>query len=475
VAQEAVAVKLKTTLILLAVFAGLLGFVLIFESRSKARQTAKDNETKLVDLAATDVERIELNTGVETISFKKDEKGEWLITAPVAAAAEASEVNRLAEDLSSLKFDRVVEEEAADPTKYEIPKKEITLWYKGRTEPVKVLIGMENPIDSSLFAMRGGEKRVVLLSSYLKSGFDKTTLDFRQKDVFKFEPEDVVSVRLKFKDVSWEALKKDGVWRLEKPVAALADKSRIEDVLRLLSGLKAKEFVSEKKQETEVAGFGLADPEYSVSLSLPARSQDVTFAIHKQDDKYYATTSLSTKIILADAVSLAELEKKPDEMREKSVVVFNSWDAQKLRLATGALDLTVAKDAEGIWRFEDAGKAEADRSKVESLIRRLESLEATEFIDSPAGLAEYGLVQPQAEIGIWTKQNDKDTEVRVLVGIEDAVMKQVVVRNPDLNFLFRVDSSFLADLPKEAKDWQPAPPEEKKPEVDKGSAEGGKR
>jgi len=212
-----------------------------------------------------------------------------------------------------------------------------------------------------------------------------------------------------------------------------------------------------------------------VSLSLPARSQDVTFAIHKQDDKYYATTSLSTKIILADAVSLAELEKKPDEMREKSVIVFNSWDAQKLRLTKGALDLTVAKDAEGIWHFEDAGKAEADRSKVESLIRRVESLEAAEFIDMPAGLAEYGLAQPQAEIGIWTKQNEKDTEVRVLVGSEDTARKQVVVRNPDLKYLFRVDSSFLADLPKEAKDWQPAPPEEKKPEADKGSAEGGER
>ena len=49
-----------------------------------------------------------------------------------------------------------------------------------------------------------------------------------------------------------------------------------------------------------------------------------------------------------------------------------------------------------------------------------------------------------------------------------------MVRNPGWNYLFRVDSSFLADLPKEAKDWQPAPPEEKKPEEEKGSAEGGK-
>ena len=467
--------KFKTTLILLAVFGVLLAFVLVFESKSKARQASKEKEAKLVDLAAADIEKIALNNGSETISFKKDEKGEWLITSPVEAPAEASEVNRLAEDFSSLKFDRVVETDAADPKKYEIPRKEVSLWYKGRTDPVRVLIGMENPIDNSLFAQREGEKRVVLLGSFLKSELDKKTLDFRQKDVFRFEPADVVSIRLKAGDATWDALKKDGEWRLEKPVAALATKSRVEDVLRFLSGLKAKEFVSEKKQDAEVAQFGLKDPEYVVSLSLPARNQDVTFALHKQDEKIYATTSLSTKIILADTTSVADLEKKADEIREKKVAAFNSWDAQKLRLTKGGLSLTVAKDAEDKWHFQDGNKAEADRSKVESLIRRVESLEAAEFIDSPAALAEYGLDKPQTEIGIWTKENEKDKESRVFVGTEDAAKKQVVVRNPSLNYLFRVDSSFLADLPKDAKDWLPAPPEDKKPAGAESPAPGEKK
>ncbi len=467
--------KLKTTLILLAVFGALLAFVLVFESRSKAHQAVKEKEAKLVDLPAADVERLELNNGSETIAFKKDEKGEWLISSPVEAPAEGSEVNRLVEDFSALKFDRVVEAEAADPKKYEIPRKEVALWYKGKPEPVRVLIGMENPIDSSLFAQREGEKRVVLLGSFLKSELDKKVLDFRQKDVFKFEPADAASIRLKAGEVTWEAAKKDGQWRLEKPVAALANTTRVEDVLRLLSGLKAKEFVSEKKQEAEIAQFGLKDPEYAVSLSLPARNQDVTFALHKQDDKIYATTSLSNKIILADTASLADLEKKPDEIREKKVAAFNSWDAQKLQLTRAGLGLTVAKDAEGAWHFDGGSKAEADRSKIESLIRRVESLEAADFIDAPAGLAEYGLDKPQAEIAVWTKENDKDKEFRILVGTEDAVKKQVVVRNPALDYLFRVDSSFLTELPKDAKDWQPAPPEEKKPADTESSVPGEKK
>jgi hypothetical protein len=460
--------KLKTTLLLMAVFAGLLAFVLLFESKSKGRQAAAEKEKKLVDLAAADVERLDLNNGVETIAFKKDDKGRWLITSPVEAPGDETEVNRLAEDFSSLKFDRVVEPRAADPKKYEIPKKEVTLWFKGRPDPVKILIGMENPIDSSLFAMREGDPRVVLLASFLKSELDKKTLDFREKDIFKFETGDVASIRLKAKDVTWEAVKKDGDWYLEKPVAALAKKTRIEDVLRALSGLKAKEFVSEKKQESEVEHYGLKDPEYFISLSLPSKSQDVTFSLHKQDDKTYATTSLSTKIILADTASLADIEKKPDELREKQVVVFNSWDAQKLRLSRGGLSLAAAKDAEGNWHFEGGKKEAADRSKVETFVRKIESLEAVEFIDAPGALANYGLAQPQAEVSIWTKDGEKEKEFRLLVGSQDAAKKQVVVRNPNLSYLFRVDSSFLGDFPKEVKDWLVSPPEEKKPQPGQG-------
>lgn len=453
--------RLKTTIILLAVFAGLLAFVLLFESKSKARQAAREKETKLVDLAAADVEKITLNNGVETVSLKRDDKGGWLISEPVDAQADATEVNRLAEDFSSLKFDRVVEEAAADPKKYEIPKKEVTLWYKGKPEPVKILVGMENPIDNSLFAMREGDKRVVLLPSLLKSDFDKKTLELRRKDIFAFEPEDVAAIRLKAKDVAWEAVKREGEWRFEKPVASLAKKSRIEDVLRALAGLKAKEFVSEKKQDAEVVRFGLKEPEYEISLSLPAKNQDITFFLHRQDDKTYATTSLSTKIIDADAAGLADIEKKVDDLREKQVIVFNSWDAQKLRLTKAGLTFTVAKDAQGNWLFEGGKKQEADRSRVETFIRKIESLEAAEFIDSPSALADYGLNQPQAEITVWSRENEKDKESRLLVGREDPAKKQVVVRNPGLSYLFRVDSSFLADFPKDVKDWLPAPPETK--------------
>jgi Domain of unknown function (DUF4340) len=454
--------KFKTTLILLVAFAVLLAGVLLFESRSKARKETEEKSKKIIDLASADVEKISLKNESGTMIFKKDDKGNWLIVEPLEAQADSGEVSRLAEEFSSLKYERLVEAEGGDPAKYEIPKKEITLWYKGKPQPVKLLIGMENPLDNTLFAKREDDKRIVLLAGYLKSSLEKKTFDFRQKDIFNFEPENVGAIRLKAKDVSWQALKKEADWFLESPVRALAKKTAVEDVLRSLSNLRAKEFLSEQKGEAEIARFGLEDPEYAVTLSLPAKNQEIHFSLHKQDDTLYATSSLSTKIVSAETQVLTDIEKKAEDLREKQVVVFNSWEADKVAVKRGDSTLTVSKNKDGKWLFEGAGQEEADGSRVETFIRKIESLEAAEFIDSPADLQTYGLAPPQAEVAVRTKEGEIEKEFRILIGTEDPAKKQVVLKNPKLDYLFRVDASFLSEFPKEPKDWKPAKPEENK-------------
>ncbi|MEW5902670.1 MAG: DUF4340 domain-containing protein, partial [Acidobacteriota bacterium] len=182
------------------------------------------------------------------------------------------------------------------------------------------------------------------------------------------------------------------------------------------------------------------------------------------DETIYATTSISPKIITAEAQVLTDLEKKIEDLREKQVVVFNSWEAQKIQIQKSGLTIVLAKDKEDQWRFEDEAKEEADRSKVETFIRQVENLEAAEFIDSPVNLQDFGLAPPQAQITVWVKDGETEKEFQVLVGAEEAAKKQVVLKNPKLPYLFRVDSTFLGQMPKEARDWKPAPPEEKKEE-----------
>jgi hypothetical protein len=202
-------VKLKNTIILFAVFLVLLATVLLFESKGLKNQEKKEKEAKLVDVAVADILKITLKNESGAMTFQKDGKGGWLITEPLEVQADGMEVDGLAESFAGLRIERVVEAEPKDVKTYEIPKREVTLWVKGKDLPVKVLIGMENPIDNTLFAKREDEKQVVLLSSSLKTSLDKKFFDFRGKDIFKFETADVREIKVRAGDAAWAASKKD--------------------------------------------------------------------------------------------------------------------------------------------------------------------------------------------------------------------------------------------------------------------------
>jgi len=452
--------KFRTTIILFAIFAVLLAFVLLFEFKGKSE---KKIEEKLVNLSSDDVQKITFQREDGTISFKKDEKGEWFITEPLQAKADNYEVNRLTGDFSDIKIERVVEEVPKDISKYNIPQKEITLWYKGKDQPVKILVGMENPLDNTLFTKRADEQRVVLIPSHLKNLLEKNVLDFRQKDIFKFETDRVSSIKLRAKDISWEAEKKEDNWFFKHPVKALAEKSKITALLSSLSNLKAKDFISEEKNQDELKKHGFEDAEYEITLSMPVTSKEVKFSLHKREENLYATTSLSPKIISVEDSVLADLKKKAEELREKEVLDFYSWEASKLHLKKENLEITVLKGKEDTWHFESPEKHEADGDKIKDFMRKIESLEAVEFIDPPFTLKDYGLDKPRAEITVWTKEDDseKSNEFKVLVGSEDKEAKNVIVKNTKLDYLFKVSSDFLESIPKEIKDWKVEKEEEK--------------
>ena len=171
-------------------------------------------------------------------------------------------------------------------------------------------------------------------------------------------------------------------------------------------------------------------------------------------------SSRSDKIVAVEGAILADLDKKPDEYREKKVAVFDSWEADRVAVTAGGLSLAAVKEKVGEvekWFLESGDKTEADGSKIETFIRKVEGLEAAEFIDAPGALADHGLERPAAEVRIRTRDYEgKVREFTILVGSEDKDGKQVTVKNAALDYLFRVDASFLRDIPKDAGDWKAA-------------------
>ena len=203
---------------------------------------------------------------------------------------------------------------------------------------------------------------------------------------------------------------------------------------------------------------------------MPAADREILFRLHAKGEASYATSSLSTKIITFEGTLLADLGREVNELREKKVADFYAWNAVRVALKRDGVEIAAAKtkvDEAEKWIFEDQAGGEADRTKIEDFIRKIESLEAASFIDDPAPPASYGL-DPGAEISIRTKDyQDQEAEIVLLVGREDQGRKLVPVKTPGLDYLFLVDPAFLQDWPAAREDWAAATPETKESQTDK--------
>lgn len=440
--------KFRTTLYLFIAFVVLLSFFILSESVFKK----EEREDKLVDRSSEDVTEIILARGEETIHFVKENKDNWLIKEPITAAADRYEVNRLADDFSSLKLERVVEKMPTDLKKYGLPNQEVTLKFKDNTE-VKIEIGEENPLDNTLFAKRSDEERVVLLPSFIKTTLDKKLIDFRKKDIFSFETDEVREIEVEGPQAKWQAEKKDDEWWLTSPLHSLAESSKISNILYSLSSLKAKEFLSEDKKEEELRKYGLANPQYKIHLHFPQKEQEFTVYLTKQDDTLYATSTATSKIISAEDTIISDLEKKIEELREKEIAVFYTWEVKGLKLKRKNLDISLKKNEDNDWIFEPSGE-KADNEKVENFIREVESLEAETFIDPPFKLKEYGLESPQTELTLLIEEGENKTkEITIQVGQVKEKEKLAYLHNTRLDYLFEVKADFLEKLPLKKEDW----------------------
>ncbi|UCE41685.1 MAG: DUF4340 domain-containing protein [Candidatus Aminicenantes bacterium] len=455
--------RFKSTLILLSIFILLFVAVYFFEFRN---QGEKNTDDMLVSIDSEDVEKMIFRDLGQTIQFQREEE-EWLITNPIKARADKYEVNRMADDFSSLRIERVVEAEPSDLEKYGIPQREIELFIKGQDSPLNILIGMENPLDNTFFAKRADETKVVLIPSSLKTLLEKKVFDFRQKDIFKFDSDQAKSVKLRAQEVQWEAEKVEDDWFLRKPVNALAQNSKINDILNALSNLKASAFVSEQKQEEEIKDYGLDKPDYEVMITFPVENREVHFFIHEKDDKVHATSSVSSKILQVEDPILSDLKKEPSDLRDKEVANFFTWEVKKLQINKGLTTLILTKDEEENWHFEKPELQEANKEKIQSFLRKLEALESEEFVDPPLNLVDIGLDVPQAEIKIWTGgEEETPEEVIILIGAEDKDSKKLFVKNDRFQYVFKVDSAFLEEFPEQAENWKSTPETEKIEEKD---------
>src|SRR5215831_16203100 len=180
---------LWSTLALIVVLAGLGAYIYFVLNKQSDSPTASTKEKVFASLQADKIEEMKVTSSAGDATAVKKENGGWQIVQPAAAKADDNEVNGITSALSSIEVNRVIDENPANLNDYGLsnPRIEVDFKASGDKDYKKLFIGEKTPTGGNMFAMRGGEKKVIAIPAFQESTFDKKTFDLRDKTVIKFD------------------------------------------------------------------------------------------------------------------------------------------------------------------------------------------------------------------------------------------------------------------------------------------------
>jgi len=439
-------VKLNGLLVAVLVLAATTGGI-YWTNKHKAEEAKKPaasstDTAKVISIPEDQFKEISISKkdAEPTVVEKSGDK--WALKLPKPMAADQDAVTGMVTALASLNADRVVEEKPADLAPFGLtsPKGEVAITKKdGKT--VKLELGDDSPVGTGVFAKLEGDSRVFVIPTYVKSNFDKTAKDLRDKRLLTFNSDKLTSVQLQAKGPAVEFGKNaQNEWTIVKPVPMRADGSQIDDLIRKLKDAKMDTSVSDEDAKKAAAAFAAAPKVAGVTVTDNSGSQ--ILEIHKDKDKNYYARSSVVEGVYKVASDLGDaLDKSSDDFRNKKLFDFGFTDPSKVQLQNATYQKTGEK-----WM---SGSTEMDSISIQGLVDKLRELSASKFGVKPGGTPVF-----EATVTANDAKNSPRTEKVTITKDGD---KYLAIRSGEPG-VYEIDSKAFEDLQKAATGIKPAAP-----------------
>jgi len=236
----------------------------------------------------------------------------------------------------------------------------------------------------------------------------------RSEKALPFELEHVkkISIIKKGNTISLKRSGKDE-WEMTKPLQAKGDSAEVTTFLSFLNNLNFVRVVEALPKDLSI--FGLDTPYLKVILSM---KNGVTMGLrvgdnHPMGNKVYLAR-LNEKQVLTASISKSSLDRKPYDLRDKTILSFKTPQIKKLKLIRSGKTLALEKIGES-WQLLD-GKitAKGDKSKIEKLLKTIRTAHVEQFIERPKDPTPIEFKNPQ--ITLMLTESETSTPLTLLVG-----------------------------------------------------------
>lgn len=288
------------------------------------RTTLELRDRSVLEFTGPDVTSLTVEQSEGALRFSKAE-GDWRIADPLDVRADFGLVEGMVGRLGSAEMISIASdsagEEDLEPFGLDAPRLTTTLEVDGDTHTL--LVGDENP-ESTVYARDASRAMVFTIDAALVDDLARDAETYRQKDLFDFRPFNATALAIERggRTIRFEkgpaetpdaggADDEDGqddqapgpveeeVWRQVEPEPGEVERTAMDELLRVLSNLRAESFADSR------AGTGLDAPAATVTVTFGDNQQE-RIVLGRTDDAAHAAHGEEPGAAVLDAATVDE-------------------------------------------------------------------------------------------------------------------------------------------------------------------------
>ncbi|PYK06192.1 MAG: hypothetical protein DME67_03360 [Verrucomicrobia bacterium] len=237
------------------------------------------------------------------------------------------------------------------------------------------------------------------------------------QNVVNFDRNKVDGIVIKNGDQQIEIRRRESKWRLETPIKDQADGALVDNLLSDLETwekegtIPAKDIEADKSKLTE---YGLNNPKLKLKLVGRDKPPEIWFGKDAAlEGRMYVRLQNSKETFLAKQSIRKDIDKKPEEFRDRKLTDLTTAQVRRITLKTPAGEMELEKKGDH-WDILKPLRARADDQKVGDLIAQITTARIQQFVaDDRGDLRPYGLAEPRGSITLFDQAENKDQKVEI--------------------------------------------------------------
>jgi len=237
------------------------------------------------------------------------------------------------------------------------------------------------------------------------------------KNMVNFDRSKIDGIIIQNGDQKIEIRRRDNKWRLETPIKDQADSALVESLLSDLENwqkdgtIPAKEIDADK---SKLAEYGLNNPKLKLKLLGRDRPPEILFGKDAaMENRMYVRFQNSKETFVAGQSVKKDIDKKPEEFRDKKLTDLSTAEVRRVVLKTPAGEMELEKK-NAHWEILKPLRARADDQKVNDLISQVTSARIGGFVAEDRGdLRPYGLAEPRGSITLFDQEQKSDQKIEI--------------------------------------------------------------